>query len=96
MHDGIISVRVEVWANKTSLTSPLFIEVMCQARKVGGHGFVLGDTDFASYFWNCSNSVVFCCFVILFIAIILLLITGYRALHFSDTKLQVIGLRYVH
>jgi hypothetical protein len=27
LHDRIISVRGEVWAHKTSLTSPLFIEV---------------------------------------------------------------------
>jgi hypothetical protein len=33
LHDGIISIRGEVWANQISLTLPLVIEVHVQSRQ---------------------------------------------------------------
>ena len=41
LHDGIISLRGEVWVNKISLTAPLLMKCLYQARKVNGHVFSL-------------------------------------------------------
>jgi len=38
--DRIISLRREVWDNKTSLTSPLFIEVPVPNQECARHVFV--------------------------------------------------------
>jgi hypothetical protein len=40
LHDSIILLRGEVWANKTSLTPPFLLKCLYQARKVNGHVFV--------------------------------------------------------
>ena len=40
LHDPIISLREEIWAQKTSLTPQLRPEVLYKARKVSGHVFV--------------------------------------------------------
>jgi hypothetical protein len=50
------------------LTPPLLLKYLYHSMKVGGHVFVLGCIDFASFydisigFWNCSESVVIFCF----------------------------------
>ena len=58
LHDGIMSLRGEVWAH--SLTLPLY-----QARKVSSHVFVFSSIDvdsvstiFLLNFRNCSYGVV--------------------------------------
>jgi len=47
----------------TSLTPPLFTESLYQTRKVRCHVFVCYGyriaSDFAIWFWNCSDNVVF-------------------------------------
>ena len=40
MHDGIISLRGEVWAYQTGLNTPL-LKCLYQARKMSGHVCVL-------------------------------------------------------
>jgi hypothetical protein len=37
LHERIISLRGDVWVNKTSLNLPLFIEVFLPSQKVNGH-----------------------------------------------------------
>ena len=65
LHDHIISLRVEVWANKTTLTLALFIEVPVQSQENERSCICVIGIDFTSFYdfdigvWNCSNNVVF-------------------------------------
>ena len=74
----ILVPRGEVWAHKTSLTSPFFvIEVSVPGQESGrwclcvwGIDFCLCVFDYSIWFWNCSDGVVFVSlFFILFISI---------------------------
>ena len=59
-----------VWAQKTSLNAPLFIEVSLLSRKVRSRLFMCQGIDFASFcdffieFWNCSDIVIYLVFFI--------------------------------
>jgi hypothetical protein len=46
LHDSITSLRVEVLAHKTSLTSHILLKCLYQARKISCHVFVLGISTF--------------------------------------------------
>ena len=66
LHDRIISLRREVWAHKTSLISPLFIELpVTNQESAPSCNLCVNGIDFASSyyfsigFWKCSDSVVF-------------------------------------
>jgi hypothetical protein len=63
LHDGIISLRGEVLAHKTSLFQTFFIKCLSQARKVSGHvrsiEFSSSFYYFSIEFWNCSECMVF-------------------------------------
>ena len=70
MYDYIISLREEVWTHKTSLTLPLFIKYLYQARKVSMFvvSIYLGYYGFTIRFLNCSHYEcgIFLFFILLF------------------------------
>ena len=65
MHDWIISIRVEVWRNRTSLIPPLFIEVPVPSQESGWSCISDNGIDFSSLydfslrFGNGSDSELF-------------------------------------
>ena len=59
LHDCIISIRGEVWAHKTSLTTPLFIEVSVPSQESDRSYICVMGIDFSIKFRSCSDSVVF-------------------------------------
>jgi hypothetical protein len=62
MTASVISLRGEVWAHKTSLTPPLFIEVSVLRQVMYLCVRIIDCVSFCDFsigFWNCSNSVVY-------------------------------------
>jgi hypothetical protein len=56
LYDGIISLRVEVWAHETSFTPPLFIEVPVLSQEIERSYTCVLDVSILLLF-----KIIFCC-----------------------------------
>ena len=65
LHDRIISLRGEIWTNKTFNPATLYWSVCTKPGKWAFMYLCVSGIDFYVWFWNCSYNVVFFFFILL-------------------------------